>query len=146
MWCDKKLFTLLDLCVSSLRRGHANLLCIVPILTDDLRRGSNYQALACVLNHCVRVRMRVSLFVCVCVCVCVRAQARRDGFGSSATNLLQQKSPPPSGIAAIGLETLASFASVICALAANFKTKMTALEVRAHRGESMAVWSTRTAR
>ena len=24
----------LDLCVSSLRRGHANLLCIVPILTD----------------------------------------------------------------------------------------------------------------
>ena len=37
----KKLFTLLDLCVSSLRRGHANLLCIVPILTDDLRRGSD---------------------------------------------------------------------------------------------------------
>ena len=26
--------------MSSLRRGHANLLCIVPILTDDLRRGS----------------------------------------------------------------------------------------------------------
>jgi len=24
----------LDLCVSSLREGHANLLCIVPILTD----------------------------------------------------------------------------------------------------------------
>ena len=37
----KKLVTLLDLCVSSLRRGHANLLCIVPILTDDPRRGSN---------------------------------------------------------------------------------------------------------
>ena len=36
----KKLVTLLDLCVSSLRRGHANLLCIVPILTDDLRRES----------------------------------------------------------------------------------------------------------
>ena len=37
----KKLVTLLDLCVSSLRRGHANLLCIVPILTDgNLRRGS----------------------------------------------------------------------------------------------------------
>ena len=30
--------TLLDLCVSSLRRGHANLLCVVPVLTDDLRR------------------------------------------------------------------------------------------------------------
>ena len=26
---QEKLFTLLDLCVSSLRRGHANLLCIV---------------------------------------------------------------------------------------------------------------------
>ena len=25
---------ILDLCVSSLREGHANLLCIVPILTD----------------------------------------------------------------------------------------------------------------
>ena len=37
----EKLFTLLDLCVSSLRRGHANLLCIVPILTDDPRRESN---------------------------------------------------------------------------------------------------------
>ena len=38
---EKKLVTLLDLCVSSLRRGHANLLCIVPILTDgNLRRGS----------------------------------------------------------------------------------------------------------
>ena len=36
----KKLCTLLDLCVSSLRRGHANLLCIVPILTDDPRRVS----------------------------------------------------------------------------------------------------------
>jgi len=37
----KEMFTLLDLCVSSLRRGHANLLCIVPILTDDPRRESN---------------------------------------------------------------------------------------------------------
>ena len=36
----KKLSTLLDLCVSSLRRGHANLLCIVPIFADDLFRGS----------------------------------------------------------------------------------------------------------
>ena len=35
-----QMFTLLDLCVSSLRRGHANLLCIVPILTDDPRRES----------------------------------------------------------------------------------------------------------
>ena len=35
------LFTLLDLCVSCLRRGHANFLCIVPILMDDPRRESN---------------------------------------------------------------------------------------------------------
>ena len=38
---QKNLVTLLDLCVSSLRRGHANLLCIVPILSDDLRGESN---------------------------------------------------------------------------------------------------------
>ena len=45
----KPLFTLLDLCVSSLRRGHANLLCIVPILTDDPRRESSYDGYsACV--------------------------------------------------------------------------------------------------
>ena len=34
------MFTLLDLCVSSLRKGHANLLFIVPVLADDLRRES----------------------------------------------------------------------------------------------------------
>ena len=38
----KKFDTLLDLCVSSLRRGHANLLCIVPILSDDPRRISDH--------------------------------------------------------------------------------------------------------
>ena len=37
----QQVFTLLDVRVSSLRRGHANLLCIVPILTDDPRRQSN---------------------------------------------------------------------------------------------------------
>ncbi len=37
----KKLGTLPDLCVSSLRRGHANLLCIVPILSDVPRRESS---------------------------------------------------------------------------------------------------------
>ena len=40
---SKKLVTLLDLRVSSLRRGHANLLCIVPILSDDPRRKSTGQ-------------------------------------------------------------------------------------------------------
>ena len=34
---EQKIDTLLDLRVSSLRRGHANLLCIVPILADDPR-------------------------------------------------------------------------------------------------------------
>ena len=38
------LFTLLDVCVSSLRRGHANLLCIVPMSRDDPRRGSPLSA------------------------------------------------------------------------------------------------------
>ena len=41
---EKNLVTLLDLCVSSLRRGHANLLCIVPILSDDLRGESSFIA------------------------------------------------------------------------------------------------------
>jgi hypothetical protein len=40
LW-DSDLFTLLDLRVSSLRRGHANLLCIVPMLTDDPGRESS---------------------------------------------------------------------------------------------------------
>ena len=47
VWCllvvyprAAKLFTLLDVCVSSLRRGHANIVCIVPMLTDDPRRES----------------------------------------------------------------------------------------------------------
>ena len=39
------MFTLLDLCVSSLRRGHANLLCIVPILSDDPRRESDLKSI-----------------------------------------------------------------------------------------------------
>ena len=36
-----KLFALLDLCASSLRRGHANILRVVEILTDDPRRECN---------------------------------------------------------------------------------------------------------
>ena len=34
---EKLAFTLLGLCVPSLRRGHANLLSVVPILMDDPR-------------------------------------------------------------------------------------------------------------
>jgi len=37
--------TLLDVCVSSLRRGHAHLLCIVPTSTDDPRRESDRDTL-----------------------------------------------------------------------------------------------------
>ena len=40
---SKKLVTLPDLRVSSLRRGHANLLCIVAILSDDPQRESTGQ-------------------------------------------------------------------------------------------------------
>ena len=36
----KKFGPFLDLCVSSLRRGHANLLCIVPILSDVSKEAS----------------------------------------------------------------------------------------------------------
>ena len=34
------LFTLLDVCMSSLRRGRANMICTVSMLTDDARRES----------------------------------------------------------------------------------------------------------
>ena len=47
---DHKLFTLLDVCVSCLRRGHANLLCIVPMSTDDPRRES----LSPIADHVLR--------------------------------------------------------------------------------------------
>ena len=50
--CAKKFDTLLDLCVSSLRRGHANLLCILPILTDDPRRESEIFLLRTRGNAC----------------------------------------------------------------------------------------------
>ena len=47
------LFTLLDVCVSSLRRGHANLLCIVPILTDGPQRESYHiqMSFSCLTNR-----------------------------------------------------------------------------------------------
>ena len=39
------LFTLLDLCVSSFCSGHANILCIVPMLIDDpLRKSRNWSS------------------------------------------------------------------------------------------------------
>ena len=38
------LFTLLDWRVSSLRRGHANIICVAPSLTDDTRREPDRMA------------------------------------------------------------------------------------------------------
>ena len=40
--CRGALFTLLDVCVSSLRRGHANFLCIVPMLTYNPLPAKKY--------------------------------------------------------------------------------------------------------
>jgi hypothetical protein len=53
------------LCVSSLRRGHANILCIVPILTDDPRRESTKATLmkARVSEHCSLPRMSACVFM-----------------------------------------------------------------------------------
>ena len=46
MWAaglsGRSLVALLELCVSSSRERHANLLCIAPSLTDDLRGGSEH--------------------------------------------------------------------------------------------------------
>jgi hypothetical protein len=61
----KKFDTILDFCVSSLRRGHANLLCIVPILTDDLRRGSMRCVSSCYYISVIFFRTAVASF-CLC--------------------------------------------------------------------------------
>ena len=55
-----KLFTLLDACVSSLRRGHADIICIVPSLTYDPRRESR-------MSDDVVIVRRVSFVVCLCM-------------------------------------------------------------------------------
>ncbi|KAK9000195.1 hypothetical protein V6N11_080699 [Hibiscus sabdariffa] len=47
---QKKFGPFLDLCVSSLRRGHANLLCIVPILSD-VPEGTNSPGCLLTLNY-----------------------------------------------------------------------------------------------
>ena len=40
VYCFLTCLTLLDLCVSSLRVSHADLLCTAPIVTDDIRTDS----------------------------------------------------------------------------------------------------------
>ena len=56
MGFDTELVALLDLCVSSLRWGHANLLCILPILTDDPRKESGCKRFTSFL-HCIKFRI-----------------------------------------------------------------------------------------
>ena len=65
---------LLDLSASSLRRGHANLLCIVPSLMDDPRRESNAIAL---------------IYVCVRVCACAWGAHAGAQASASAANWLR---------------------------------------------------------
>ena len=66
-------FTLLDLHASSLCRGHAKLLCIVPILTDSPLRESMCECVHVCMSIYVRVRVRTCEYMCVRVCVCVCA-------------------------------------------------------------------------
>ena len=75
------MFTLLDSCVSSWRRGHANLFCIAPVLTDDPRRESK----VCLLFYVDRYRhmymhtytyMYTHTYVCMYVCTYVRTHVR----------------------------------------------------------------------
>ena len=88
-WQKKKFDTILDFCVSSLRRGHANLLCIVPILTDDLRRESTFDRRGLVLIE------RVS---CEEMLLGMRFLARGSGCGQKADSTLRysQAVPDPS--------------------------------------------------
>ena len=58
------LFTLLDVCVSSFPRGHANLLCTVQFLTDDPRRESESSASYSAISHAlVAARARLLALV-----------------------------------------------------------------------------------
>ena len=70
----------LVLCVSSVRRGHANLLYIVPILMDDPQVWFRYVAFGVfmmLLCYCVIVLLCSCVIVCLCyraivlLCVCV---------------------------------------------------------------------------
>ena len=51
--------TLLDVCESSLRMGHTNILCILPMLMDDPRRDSSrlkYNIISyCIMSHSVTI-------------------------------------------------------------------------------------------
>ena len=70
----KLLFALLDVCVSSLCRGHANMICIVPMLTDDPRGKSLSKYVLCLAMCCA---VYLSTHLCAhtfdlidCLCIC----------------------------------------------------------------------------
>ena len=92
----------LDLCVSSLRRGHADLLCIVPILTDDpqlfvilfhccfpLGRDSLLSLLVAVSVSCLSlVVLRVVLLWKSFISLLLDARTRAEREGPSGGHLL----------------------------------------------------------
>ena len=80
--------------MSFLRRGHANLLCIVPILTDDLRRESALDRRGLVLIGRVSCAVRSWCSGCVGM----RLPARGSGCGQKADSTLRysQAVPDPS--------------------------------------------------
>ena len=84
-WRDKKLFhssagvkmwNASRFCVSSLRRGHANLLCIVPILVYVLPK----QVHIFVWYHAIRTKQLISMFFVSCFCknICGNEKKSRD--------------------------------------------------------------------
>ena len=106
------MFALLDLCVSSLRRGHANTLWIVPSLTDDPRResvkivwlfraGSKFGG-ACTLPRreytvavfCIRSRpwrhMYIYIYICI-VCIYSYAYNRLPARGRANTDKVPRR-------------------------------------------------------
>ena len=70
------------ICMSSLRRGHANLLCFVPILVLSLSLSCN-KSMMVVYTYIYIKSVFVTLYVCVCVCVCVCGPNRRSCHVSS---------------------------------------------------------------
>ena len=94
-----EMVTLFDLCVSSLRRGHDNLLCISSILMDDPRRESttvnvdNWRTCEFFVNSptrlCVEARMVNEFSIAPAKCACPARKA-------DSTLRCSQADPHPS--------------------------------------------------
>ena len=81
--------------MSSLRRGHANLLCIVPILTDDPRRESTLYKLCNLMYMYIHVPMistcaHASAHVPVCLYAHIKASSTQmmRGWRNTVGNLI----------------------------------------------------------